>query len=233
MSVKPTREQLPFYNRFRRLVSDDSFINDIDLLRASKEDILQTTHSSFEEFDDGTINSEEVPSPLHQVMIKYNLPLVMENFIYHYVVHNEVDLSKLRNGVYLIDNESMKASGNNNEELNYQAYVDDTRQHKYVEITLAIPVHATITQINETISQHKQFIKDRQVILNNNKPIQRVKVYPEKIQRNKEIMRLYEKGLEPSEIAEALFDSTDKPLIGSDVSKIIYKEKNKPKKYRP
>ncbi|GEM_PF-4562399 len=233
MYINPTREQLPFYNHFMRLINNDDFIIDIDLLRISKVDIRKSTYENVEVIEmldgDDIVNGDEIPSPLHQIMMKHNLPLVMEDFIYHYVAHNEVALDKLRNGVYILDHKAMKASGNNRDEThNYQAsYINDAMQNKYIEVTLAIPVHATITQITDTIAQHKQFIKDRQTQANDNKPIKRVKVFPEKILRDKEIMRLYKKGIKPNDIANALLGSTEDPLTGSDISKIIYKQKNK------
>lgn len=49
----PTREQKPFYNRFMRLVNDDHFVDDINLLRSSTVDITQPTYENFEEFEDG------------------------------------------------------------------------------------------------------------------------------------------------------------------------------------
>ncbi|MBH1980412.1 hypothetical protein I8H89_02735 [Candidatus Saccharibacteria bacterium] len=234
MSDTPTREQRPFYNHFERLLSDDNFTRDIELLRNSDVNILEPTYENIQEFEDGDIGADEIPSPLFQVMEKYSLPLVMEDFMYHYVSHGEVALDKLRNGVYILDHDTMKASGVGGDEVhNYQAgYVNDSVHNKYVEVTLAIPVQATNTQIIDTIKQHKQFIKDRQTLANSGQPIQRVKSFPEKALRNKEIMRMHKEGLEPAEIAEALFDSLDKPLIGSDVSKIIYKEKQKTKRYR-
>ena len=235
MSDKPTREQLPLYNHFERLLGDENFVRDMEMLRGSGTDILESTYENIQEFEDGDVDADEIPSPLVQAMKKYNLPLVMEDFMSHYVIHGEVALDKLRNGVYILDHDTMMASGDSDDELhNYQTqYVNDSMRNKYIEVTLAIPVQATATQITDTIMQHKQFIKHRQKLANDGKPIQRVKSFPKKVLRNKEIMRLYKKGLGPTEIAEALFDGQDRPLIGSDVSKIIYKEKQKAKRYHP
>jgi hypothetical protein len=95
MTAKPSREQLPFYTRFVRLVDDEGFTRDIETLRSSDVDILKSTYENIEEFEDGTVNADEIPSPLHQVMMKHNLPLVMEDFIHHYVAHNEIALDVL------------------------------------------------------------------------------------------------------------------------------------------
>ena len=233
MSGKPTREQLPFYNLFRRLVSDDSFINDVELLRASKADILQETYSTFEEFNDGTVNADKTPSLLNQVMMKYNLPLVMEDFIHHYVAHNEVALDKVRNGIYILDHDNMKASGSSDDEVhNYQAwYVNDSMRNKYIEVTLAIPVHATTTQIIDTITQHKQFIKDRQTAANNNTPVGRVRSEYYAL-RDKEIMRLYDKGLPPREIRPKLIKKWGH-LTEPAISNIIYRRKKQRQNLSP
>lgn len=230
---KPTREQLPFYNRFRRLVSDDSFIDDIELLRASEVDILQPTYTNFEELDDDMVNADEIPSPLHQVMMKYSLPLVMEDFMRHYVAHNEMALSKLRNGVYILDHDAMRASGVSDDEMhNYQAwYVNDSMRNKYIEVTLAIPVHATTTQITDTITQHKKFIKDRQTVANNNTPVGRVRSEYYAL-RDKEIMRLYDKGLPPREIRPKLINKWGH-LTEPAISNIIYRRKKQRQNLSP
>lgn len=225
MPNEPTREQLPFYTRFMRLVDNGYFLDDIESLRKSDVDILKSTYENIEEFDDGTVNADEIPSPLHQAMMKYNLPLVMEAFIHHYVAHNEVALNKLRNGVYLVDNKAMEASGGSDDrELNYHAYVDDTMHNKYIDVTLAIPVHATTTQINDTITQYKQFIKDRQTAANNNTPVSRVRSEYFAL-RDKEIMRLYYEGLQPREILWKLPGKWRGILTGPAISNIIYRRK--------
>ena len=226
MPSKPTREQLPFYNRFIRLMANETFTRDVELLRRSDVDILQSTHENIEEFEDGTVNADEIPSPLHQVMMKYNFPLVMEDFIHHYVAHNEIALDKLRNGVYILDHGTMKASGVSDDEVhNYQAwYINDSVRDKYVEVTLAIPVHATTTQITDTITQHKQFIKDRQTAANNNTPVGRVRSEYYAL-RDKEIMRLHDEGLPPREILWKLPDKWRGTLNPPAISRIIYRRK--------
>lgn len=226
MTAKPSREQLPFYNRFIRLVDDESFTRDIALLRSSDVDILEPTYENIEEFDDGTVNADEIPSPLHQVMMKYNLPLVMEDFIFHYIKNNEIALDKLRNGIYILDHNAMRASGLSDDEVhNYQAwYVNDSMKNKYIEVTLAIPVHATTTQITDTITQHKQFIKDRQTAANNNTPVGRVRSEYYAL-RDKEIMRLRDEGLPPREILWKLPDKWRGTLNPPAISRIIYRRK--------
>ena len=74
MTAKPNREQLPFYNRFKRLVDDESFTRDVALLRSTDVNILESTCENIEEFEDGTVNADEIPSPLHQVMMKTTSP---------------------------------------------------------------------------------------------------------------------------------------------------------------
>lgn len=233
MTAKPSREQLPFYNRFIRLVDNEAFAHDIELLHSSDVDILQSTHENLEEFDDGSVSADEIPSPLHQVMMKYNLPLVMEDFIYHYVAHDEVDLDKLRNGVYIVDHKSMKASGMSDDEVhNYQAwYVNDSMRDKYVEVTLAIPVHATTTQITDTITQHKQFIKHRQTVANNNTPVGRVRSEYYAL-RDKEIMKLYDSGLPPRKIRPKLIKKWGH-LTEPAISNIIYRRKKQRQNLSP
>lgn len=228
MHSRPSREQLPFYNRFIRLMNDEAFIRDIESLRNSDTNILQPTYENMEQIDDSA-NVDEVPSPLHQVMMKNNLPLIMDDFIHHYVAHNEVDLDKLRNGVYIVDHKSMKASGMSNDEVhNYQTwYVNDSVRDKYVEVTLAIPVHATTTQITDTITQHKQFIKHRQTIANNNIPVGRVRSEYYAL-RDKKIMRLYDSGLPPREIRPKLIKKWGH-LTEPAISNIIYRRKRQKK----
>ena len=228
MTAKPSREQLPFYNRFIRLVDNETFAHDIELLRSSEVNILESTYENIEEFDDGTVNADEIPSPLHQAMMKYNLPLVMEDFIHHYVAHNEVALDRLRNGVYIVDNKAMEASGGDDRELNYHGYVNDSMHNKYIEVTLAIPVHATATQIADTIAQHKQFIKDRQTVANNDTPVGRVRSEYYAL-RDKEIMKLYDKGLPPREILWKLPDKWRGALNPPAISRIIHRRKRQRK----
>lgn len=222
MQDSPTREQLPFYNRFMRLIDDGGFLHDIELLRKSKVDIQKSTYENIVEFKDGEVSADEVPSPLHLAMMKYNLPLVMEDFVYHFVKHDELDLSKLRNGVYLVDNKAMEASGDDDIERNYHRYVYDTERNNYIEVTLAIPVHATTTQINDTITQYKQFIKDRQTVANDNTPISRVRSEYFAF-RDREIMRMHDKGLPPREILWKLPEQWRGVLTGPAISRIIYR----------
>ncbi len=223
MSDEPTREQLPFHNRFIRLVDNKDFMRDIELLRSSDVNILESTYENIEEFEDGTVNADEVPSRLHQVMMKYNLPLVMEDFMYHYVAHDEVVLGKLRSGVYILDHEAMESSGVDDKTLNYQGYVNDATRNKYIEVTLAIPVHATTTQITDVISEYKQFIKDRQTAANDNTPVGRVRSEYYAL-RDKEIMRLYESGLPPRKIRLRLIKKWGH-LTEPAISNIIYRRK--------
>lgn len=226
MPSNPTREQLPFYTRFMRLAEDEAFARDIALLRSSDVDILEPTYENIEELDDGSVNADEIPSPLHQALMKYNLPLVMEDFILHYIKNDEIALDKLRNGVYILDHNTMRASGLSDDEVhNYQAwYVNDSMKNKYIEVTLAIPVHATTTQITDTITQHKQFIKDRQTVANNNTPISRVRSEYYAL-RDKEIMRLRDEGLPPREILWKLPDKWRGTLNPPAISRIIYRRK--------
>ena len=221
--TKPTREQLPFYNKFMRLIDNDDFIHDIEELRNSSVDILKSTFENIEIVDD-TANADEIPSPLHQIMMKYNLPLVMEDFVYHYVAHDEVVLDKLRNGVYIVDHKAMEASGGDDRELNYHGYINDSMHNKYIEVTLAIPVHATATQIADTIAQHKQFIKDRQTVANNNTPVGRVRSEYYAL-RDKEIMRLRDEGFPPRDIIWKLPEKWRGTLNSPAISRIIYRRK--------
>lgn len=224
MIAKPSREQLPFYTRFMRLIDDEGFIRDIALLRSSDVNILESTYENIEEFDEGFVNADEIPSPLHQVMMKYNLPLVMEDFIHHYVAHDEVVLDKLRNGVYIVDHKAMEASGGDDRELNYHGYINDSMHNKYIEVTLAIPVHATATQITDTIAQHKRFIKDRQTTANNNTPVGRVRSEYYAL-RDKEIMRLRDEGFPPRDIIWKLPEKWRGTLNPPAISRIIYRRK--------
>lgn len=230
MTAKPSREQLPFYTRFIRLVEDEGFTHGIELLRSSDVNILESTYENVEIVDD-TANADEIPSPLHQLMMKYNLPLIMEDFIYHYVAHNEVTLDKLRNGVYIVDNKALEASGGDNRELNYHGYVNDSMHNKYIEVTLAIPVHTTTTQITDTIAQHKQFIKDRQTAANNNTPVGRVRSEYYAL-RDKEIMKLHDKGLPPRDIRPKLIEKWGH-LTEPAISNIIYRRKRQRRNLSP
>jgi hypothetical protein len=95
---------------------------------------------------------------------------------------------------------------------------------KYIEVTLAIPVHSTTTQITDTITQHKQFIKDRQTAANNNTPVGRVRSEYYAL-RDKEIMRLRDEGLPPREILWKLPDKWRGTLNPPAISRIIYRRK--------
>lgn len=237
MTAKPSREQLPFYTRFMRLLDSENFTSDIKSLRSSDVDILKSTHENVEviEMPDGDdiINSDEIPSPLHQVMMKHNLPLIMESFMHHYITNDEIALDKLRNGVYIIDHKTMKASGVTDDEVhNYQSwYVDDSMKNKYIEVTLAIPVHATTTQITDTITQHKQFIKDRQTAANDNTPVGRVRSEYYAL-RDREIMRLYDEGLPPRKIVFKLPEKWQ-GLSTLAISNIIHRRKKQRQNISP
>lgn len=232
--LEPIREQQQFINRFRRYVSDDGIIHhsefskDIDELRKSKLDILEPTYENIEELTDGSVNADEIPSPLCRFMMKYELPLIMEEFIYHFIKHNEIDITKLRYGVYLIDNSAAEASGDSDNDLgqNYQSYLEDSRYSKYINITLAIPVNATITQVTSTISQHKQFIKNKQTQANNNTPMHRIRseFYSE---RDREIVFYREQGMSPRDIVWRLSGGWRGKLTAPEISRIIYRYKQR------
>lgn len=228
MPIRPTREQQQFINRFRRYVSDDGTIHDVEFsnsveeLRKSKVDILEPTYKNVEIFEDGSANADEILSPIHLFMTKYEFPLIMEEFVYHFIKHNDIDLTKLRYGVYLVDDRAMEASGDSEDiTQNYHTYLTDSDHNRYVRITLAVPINATTTQITHTISQHKQFIKVRQARANNDTPIPRVRseFYAE---RDREILGLYEQGLRPREIERRLSDRfgiLTAPMISNIVSR--------------
>lgn len=231
--LEPTREQQQFINRFRRYVSDDGtiqhakFSKDVDELRKSEADILKSTYENVEVLDDGSANADEIPSLLYQFMMKYELPLIMEEFVYHFIKHNEIDLTKLRYGVYLVDDKAMEASGDYDDpEQNYHAYIEDSHYNKYVNLTMAIPVGATITQINGAISQYKQFIKDRQTEANDGRSIQRVRsnFYAK---RDREITKLSEQGVPPRGIVWQLSGGWHGKLTAPEISRIIYRYKQR------
>lgn len=214
--TKPTREQLPFYNRFMRLVENPEFVQDVERLRTSKKDILHAVRKA-----NGIV---KIPSAFHQFMTKHGFPISMEQFVYFYVSRNEINLEKLQSGVYIVDFKNKEASGlSDNKRLNYFRHVNDSMRDDYIHVVLAVPVHATTTQINDTIKQHKQFIKDRQAAANNNTPVPRIRSEYYAM-RDKEIMRLYDKGLPPRKIVHKLPEEW-RGLSTVAISNIIYRRK--------
>jgi thiamine pyrophosphate-dependent acetolactate synthase large subunit-like protein len=134
-------------------------------------------------------------------------------------VSGEVDLSKLRDGVYLIDEDVLEASGDSQDaHQNFQSYVKDTDYTKYVHVTLAIPASATITQITSSISAHKDFIKSRQSKAND-APLRRVR-QRRKAERDNKIMELSKAGNKPNEVIAILGAEIEEPLTNYDVARI-------------
>lgn len=220
--TKPSREQSGLYNLFARYVKDDGTIHDAEFAKdvkalRSTDDILQLTYENIEEVDD-TVNADEIRSPFAQFMYKYQFPSGMNNFIYHFIIRREIDSDRLQSGIYLVDDDSMQASGEYEPEQNFKSYVEDTQHTKYVLITLALPVDATKVQIDEAIAKHQDFIKSRQ---DKARGMARTrKRYSINAERDSEIMKLYAEGLKPRQI---VFKLSDKwwSLTAPEISKII------------
>ncbi len=228
--TKPSREQSGLYNLFARYVKDDGtihdaeFAKDVNALRKT-DNILQSTYENIEEVED-SVNADEMPSPFAQFMYKYQFPSGMNDFMYHFITRRKIDPDKLQSGIYLVDNDSMQASGEYEPEQNFKNYVEDTQYTKYVHITLALPVNATKLQIDEAIAKHQDFIKSRQDKARG--AARTRKRYSLNAQRDNEIMRLYAQGLKPRHIADKLPEKWQATLTSSDISKII----SRVKKYR-
>ena len=228
--TKPSREQSGLYNLFARHVKDDGTIHDAEFAKDVKAlrktaDMSQSTYENIEEVDD-FVNADEIPSPFAQFMHKYQFPSGMNDFVYHFITRRKIDPDKLRSGIYLVDDDSMQASGEYEPEQNFKNYVEDTQYTKYVHVTLALPVDATKVQIDEAITKHQDFIKSRQnKVRGTARTRKRESLNSE---RDSEIMKLYIQGLKPSQIAFKLSDKW-RALSAPEISKII----SRLKKSRP
>lgn len=229
---KPSREQSGLYNLFARYVKDDGTIHDVEFAEDVKtlrksDDILQPTYENVEEAGD-SVNADEIPSPFAQFMYKYQFPNGMSDFIQYFITHGKIDPDKLRSGVYLVDDDSMQASGEYESEQNFKNYIEDTRYTKYVHVTLALPVDATRVQIDEAIAKHQDFIKSRQDKARGTARTR--KRHSGNAARDNEIMRLYKLDSKPRQIVPLLPSywqgTRERPLTGVDVSKIISRLKN-------
>jgi hypothetical protein len=177
-------------------------------------------------FDDGAVNVTETPSPLNQFMMDYKFPTIMSDFIHHFIVSDKIDTSKLRDGVYILDESEMLASGGLSPEQNFKDYVTDQDYMKYVHVTLAIPVDATSTQITDSLALHKDFIKHRQESVRGFK-----KTYKQPhlmAGRDTMLLNLSREGYKPREIAQ-LITGKWSGLSGPQIAKILYRiKKNRP-----
>lgn len=228
--TKPSREQSGLYNLFTRYVKDDGTIHDAEFAKDVKtlrktDDILQSTYENIEEIDND-VNADETPSPFAQFMYKYQFPSGMNDFVYHFITRRKIDPDKLQSGIYLVDDDSMQASGEYEPEQNFKNYVEDTQYTKYVHITLALPVDATKVQIDEVITKHQDFIKSRQDKVRGVGRTRKRESF--NAERDSEIMKLYAQGLKPRQI---VFKMSDKwrSLTAPEISKII----SRLKKSRP
>jgi len=231
--TKPNKQQEGLYNLFTKYARDDGTIHDdgfkarVEALRASESNILHSTYEIIEEFEDGNVNHKETPSPLNQLMYDYKFPSAMNDFIYHYVVNNEVDISKLRTGVYILDDSEMLASGDSSDEDNYKDYVRDQEYTKYAYVRLAIPVDATSLQITKTLKSYKKFIYERQELVRGSKRTYKRAHYL--AERDNMLLNLSEQGYKPKEIEKMLSKKWQGQLLSYQIAKIISRAKKKRK----
>ena len=225
MTPKPTREQETLYNLFTKYARDDGTIHDdgfkarVEALRASKSDILLSTYEIIEEFDDGEVNFNETPSLFNQFMHQYKFPSAMTDFIYNYVVNNEVDLTKLRTGIYLLDESKYLASGELEPEQNFMSYLKDQEYTKYINVTLAIPVDATSVQITKALTKYKNFIYERQEFARGSKrTYKRAHLLAE---RDTMLLNMSMQGMKSKDIARNITGKWKDSLTAPQISKIL------------
>lgn len=214
---KPSREQSGLYNLFSRYVKDNGtiihpeFAEDIQALRAYGDGLEALWP------DDGAV---DVSSPFIQFVKKYKFPPSMYMFLLDYVTRNEINLSKLSFGVYVVDEDAEEASGEFSPEINYFGYSVDSLTTKYVKLTLAVPVDATNLQIREAIKDAKDFIKLRQTEANGSRVAR--KRFSINAERNNWILDQYRKGLSPIQILHKLPQKWQGTIDTSqDISDII------------
>lgn len=196
---KPTREQVGLYNLFNRYVKDDGtiihpeFSEDIETLRAYGEGLESLWP------DDG---NPDASSPFMQFVNKYEFPPSMHMFLLDYIVRGDINLDKLKYGVYLVDDDKREASGEFNPDINYIGFVADSLSTKYVNLTLAVPVDATNLQIREAIKDANDFIKARQNEVNGGRVARKRSIL--NAERNNWLLDQHKKGLSPSQILQRL-----------------------------
>lgn len=165
MATNPTRERKRFLSLFERYVNartntmfDKEFKEDVLRLR-NESNIREPVITIVDELD----NFTEEPSPLTRFMLRYGLPVAMEDFIYCFVMKDEIDTSLLKLGIYIVDEDALEATGGYKDSHdNFQKYTEDIAYRKNLELTLSIPLDATNLQIREAIRVSNDFIKQRQ-----------------------------------------------------------------------
>jgi hypothetical protein len=172
-----------------------------------------------------TANATEHPSPLIQLLLDYELPIAMENFIKYFITENIIDYDQLEFGVYLLDHKDMIASGGSKDlNLNYHRFLESSQYANYVEITLAIPVSAINTQITKTISVNKDFIKDRQRAKGG---ADRERVRPYTTAERDNIVLKLSKTLKPHDLQYELSNNYNIHISSADITNILYRKKSK------
>jgi hypothetical protein len=203
-------------------IHHEQFSIDIASLRNMKK-ITEPVYEIHEVIED-TANATEHPSPLTQLLLNYKLPLVMEDFVEHFITENIIDYDKLEFGVYLLDHKEMIASGKDEDlHRNYHRYVESSRFTNYVEITLAIPEGAINTQITQTISANKNFIKDRQKAGGG---VNRKRVRPYTTAERDNIIYKLSQTMKPKDLQHELSNKHDIHVSSVDISNILYRMKS-------
>lgn len=105
-------------------------------------------------------------TPLARFNVKYGFPAEMVEFLFSYIVNNEIDLSLIRSGMYIVSDATQKAVGwSGTDEESFIAYdgiatYNQTKSRR--ELKFIIPANVTLKQAKDFLTQNWGFVKDQQ-----------------------------------------------------------------------
>lgn len=112
------------------------------------------------------IPSKGETNPMIRFIIKYGFPPEMVDFLYNFILTNEIDYSLIISGMYLVSDATKKAIGwGGNESDSYIVYdgiatYNQTKERQ--ELKFVIPAKVTLKQAKDFLTRNWDFIKDQQ-----------------------------------------------------------------------
>lgn len=230
-------------NRYMRLferyynVSSNAFLNDdfrVDVLKLREigEEMI-----NFEAILKGTTST----TPFSEFMLKYNLPFAMVDFLYHYIINDDIDQSLICSGMFIVSEADKTAVGRDSSGgLDYFIYrqisTHGGRELPRLELKLVIPNGVTLNQAKDFLDNNwATFISQKQSLYAQLGDATAEAIRPRNYRGTAElydrIMQLSDSGKSHREIADTVnneFSRNTNNLITAEyVSTIISRERRR------
>lgn len=179
-------------------IFDKQFERDIKSLRSMNRDTLMAIPPK---------GSTHKAQPMARFIVKYDFPAEMANFLYEYIVNDNIDALLIHSGLYLVSDATQEAVGwGDNQEDAYVVY-DGIATHNQTknrsELKLVIPPKVTLKQAKDFLTLNWDFVKEQQsnyLGKNDKKLVDKIRPHFN-ARRDYRVIALLEKGLSYKEVA--------------------------------